>query len=60
MMTPTLLDVAAITGLRPMGEVYDPANASKNITLTIGKEAYTKYVVEQQGREGDEVTDTEH
>ncbi|MCH98819.1 hypothetical protein A2U01_0019827, partial [Trifolium medium] len=60
MMTPTLLDVAAITGLRPTGGAYDPANANKKISLVINKEAYSKYVAEQQGQEGDEVTDVEH
>ncbi|MCI51747.1 hypothetical protein A2U01_0072991, partial [Trifolium medium] len=40
MMTPTLLDVAAIIGLRPTGGAYDPANASKNISLVINKEAF--------------------
>ncbi|PNX75439.1 hypothetical protein L195_g031375 [Trifolium pratense] len=28
MMTPTLFDVAAITGLLPIGDTYDPANRS--------------------------------
>ncbi|MCI24512.1 hypothetical protein A2U01_0045696, partial [Trifolium medium] len=60
MMTPTLLDVAAITGLRPTGGVYDLANANKNIAFVINKEAYSKYVAEEQGREGEEVTDVEH
>ncbi|MCI76884.1 hypothetical protein A2U01_0098154, partial [Trifolium medium] len=48
MMTPTLLDVAAITGLKPTEGPYDPAKASKNISLTIIKDAYSKYVAEQQ------------
>ncbi|MCI78158.1 hypothetical protein A2U01_0099428, partial [Trifolium medium] len=60
MMTPTLLDVAEITSLRPTGGVYDPTNTSKNIALVINKEAYSKYVAEQKGREGDKVTDVEH
>ncbi|MCI60303.1 hypothetical protein A2U01_0081558, partial [Trifolium medium] len=60
MMTPSLLDVADITGLRPTRGSYDPANASKNISLVINREAYSKYVTEQQGQEGDEVTDVEH
>ncbi|MCI41367.1 hypothetical protein A2U01_0062600, partial [Trifolium medium] len=60
MMTPTLLDVAAITGLKPTGGPYDPNNASKNISLTITKDAYSKYVAEQQGPEGEEVSDVEH
>ncbi|MCI46492.1 hypothetical protein A2U01_0067732, partial [Trifolium medium] len=60
MMTPTLLDVVAITGLKPTGGPYDPTNASKNISLTFTKEAYSKYVAEQQGQDGEEVTNVEH
>jgi acetyl-CoA carboxylase carboxyltransferase component len=31
MMTPTLFDVAAITGLSPVGDAYDPAKTTQSI-----------------------------
>ncbi|MCI23911.1 hypothetical protein A2U01_0045094, partial [Trifolium medium] len=51
---------AAITGLKPTGGPYDPTQSSKNISLNITKDAYSKYVAEQQGQEGEEVSDVEH
>ncbi|MCI93354.1 hypothetical protein A2U01_0114652, partial [Trifolium medium] len=33
MMTLTLLDVAAITGLRPTGDTNDPTQGSENFTF---------------------------
>jgi len=33
MLTPTLFDVASITGLSPTGETFDPTIVSENIVL---------------------------
>ncbi|MCI17072.1 hypothetical protein A2U01_0038219, partial [Trifolium medium] len=59
MMTPTLFDVAAITGLPPTGETYDPLKASDNIKLIYKANAYSKYIAEHQ-KDSEEVEDTEH
>jgi hypothetical protein len=60
MITPTLLDVAAITGLRPDGETFYPTKASKNIELVYKENTFSKYIAENMGKEGEEVSDVEH
>jgi hypothetical protein len=59
MMTPTLFDVAAITGLRPTGATYDPAQSSDNIKLSYKSNAYSKFISEHQKTDGD-VDEQEH
>jgi hypothetical protein len=60
MVTPNLLDVAAITGLRPDGETFDPANTSKNIELVYQNNTFSKFIAENKGEEGEEVSAEEH
>ncbi|KAH1209248.1 hypothetical protein GmHk_15G043829 [Glycine max] len=60
MMTPTLLDVAALTGLRPSGETYDPTNSSDNIKLVYKENTFSKYIAEHKGPVEEEVSDEEH
>ncbi|KAH1231137.1 hypothetical protein GmHk_10G030438 [Glycine max] len=60
MMTPTLLDVAALTGLRPNGETYDPTNSSDNIKLVYKENTFSKYIAEHKGPVEEEVSDEEH
>ncbi|GAU14611.1 hypothetical protein TSUD_96750 [Trifolium subterraneum] len=59
MMTPTLFDVAAITGLPPTGDTYDPTLAGSKIEPKIRTKSYTKYIEEQNQLKG-EVSDEEH
>jgi hypothetical protein len=59
MMTPTLFDVAAITGLPPTGATYDPYNASKNFDVTMNDKTYAKYMAEHH-LDDKEVSDDEH
>ncbi|CAJ2662120.1 unnamed protein product [Trifolium pratense] len=59
MMTPTLLDVAAITGLSPLGDTYDPCKASDTIKFDFRNKSYSKYIVENR-KTSDEVSDEEH
>lgn len=59
MMTPTLLDVAAITGLTPSGAVYDPNMSSKSIKITIKDKTYSKYIAEHHS-DSEEVSGEEH
>ncbi|GAU38874.1 hypothetical protein TSUD_67370 [Trifolium subterraneum] len=59
MMTPTLFDVAAITGLPPTGDTYDPNLAGSKIEPKIRTKSYTKYIEEQNQLKG-EVSDEEH
>jgi hypothetical protein len=60
MMTPTLLDVAAITGLRPNGETFDLTQTSKNIELIYKENTYSKFIAGNRGKDGEEVSDIEH
>ncbi|GAU33050.1 hypothetical protein TSUD_152050 [Trifolium subterraneum] len=59
MMTPTLFDVVAITGLPLNGDTYDPNLAGSKIEPKIRTKSYTKYIEEQNQLKG-EVSDEEH
>jgi hypothetical protein len=60
MMTPTLMDVASITSLRLNGETFDPTKTRKNIELVYKENNFSKYIAENKGKEGEEVSDVEH
>jgi hypothetical protein len=60
MLTPTLLDVAAITGLRPTGDHFDPTKTGDKIELTYRENTFSKYIAENMGKEGEEVSHEEH
>ncbi|GAU33485.1 hypothetical protein TSUD_370970 [Trifolium subterraneum] len=47
MMTLTLFDVAALTGLPPTGDTYDPTKAGSKIELKINHKSYSKFIEEQ-------------
>ncbi|PNX60126.1 hypothetical protein L195_g060031, partial [Trifolium pratense] len=59
MMTPTLLDVAAIIGLSPIRDTYDPFKASDTIKFDFHNKSYSKYILENQ-KDDDEVSAEEH
>jgi hypothetical protein len=60
MMTPTLFDVSAITGLSPVGETYDPANTNPNIEFNYKEKTFQKYILENNQTGEEEVSDIEH
>jgi hypothetical protein len=60
MMTPTLFDVSAITGLSPVGETYDPANTNPNIEFDYKEKTFQKYILENNQTGEEEVSDIEH
>jgi hypothetical protein len=60
MMTPTLFDVAAITGLSPIGDTYDPARVSPNIVFDPKEKTFQKYIQENHEAGDEEVSDIEH
>jgi hypothetical protein len=59
MLTPTLYDVAAITGLGPTGETFDPTKTSNNIELVYKENTFLKFIVENMGKDA-EVSHEEH
>ncbi|KHN35887.1 uncharacterized protein LOC114367667 [Glycine soja] len=63
--SPTLLDIAAITGLRPIGERYAMGLIKDEINVeTVGVNfrysTYRRYIKEHQGEAGTYVTEKEH
>jgi hypothetical protein len=60
MMTPTLFDVTAITGLSPVGETYDPAKTSLAIEFAPKEKTFQKYIQENHAVGEEEVSDIEH
>ncbi|KAK2409177.1 serine/threonine-protein phosphatase 7 long form protein [Trifolium repens] len=60
MMTPTLFDVSAITGLSPVGEVYDPAKTNPSIEFDYKEKTFQKYILENHRVGEEEVSDIEH
>jgi len=43
-LTPTLLDVAAITGLKPIGQTFDPEGYDSKISFNFTKFAYGIFI----------------
>lgn len=60
MLTPTLLDVAAISGLRPTGQTFDPKGYASEISFDFIKFAYGIFIQEHHNTTSAEVTDEEH
>lgn len=61
MMTPILFDVAAITGLRPTGETYDPNFMAEDTIGFDGSQAtFTNYIADYHKKDIEEVSDVEH
>jgi hypothetical protein len=53
-----LLDVAAITGLRPSGETFDPSKSSKNTYFKLNEKTFYKFI--QEHHDEGEVSAEEH
>jgi hypothetical protein len=60
MLTPTLLDVAAITGLRRNGDHFDPTKTGDKVELNYKENTFSKYIAENMGKAGEEVSIEEH
>ena len=60
MLTPTLLDVAAITGLKPTGPTFDPEGYESELSFNFNRFAYGIFIKEHHETESVEVTDEEH
>jgi hypothetical protein len=60
MLTPTLLDVAAITGLRPNGDHFNPTKTGDKVKLNYKENTFSKYIAENMGKAEEEVSIEEH
>lgn len=59
MLTPILFDVAVITGLSPLGEVFGPTLLTKN-TFSFGHTSLLNYIEDHYNKDSVEVSDKEH
>lgn len=59
MLTPTLFDVEAITGLSPLGKTFDPTLPMKN-TFTFNRASFHNYIEDHYDQESTKVSDEEH
>lgn len=59
MLTPTLLDVVAITGLKPIGEMFDPDNCESDFNFDFKRSTFGNYIEDHHNLD-DEVSDEEH
>lgn len=61
MATPTLFDLAVITGLKPIGHTYDPEiDAMDTIAFSTTRAAYSMHIAHYHDKDTDVVSDVEH
>lgn len=61
MVTPTLFDIAAITGLKPNGNTYDPdVESDDSIAFSTSRAAYSNHITHYHDKDTDTVSDVEH
>jgi len=60
MLIPRLLDVAAITCLKPTGEIFDPDDNSSDFYFNFKRDAFGFYIEDHHDTESEEVTEKEH
>jgi hypothetical protein len=60
MFTPTLLDVAAITGLKPIGETFDPSKSKSGVTFDFVRATCGPYIKQEHKPHDKEVSEHEH
>lgn len=61
MVTPTIFDIAAITGFWPIGEDFDPNFMDEDtINSSDGKAILTQYINNHHDKIIEEVSDEEH
>jgi len=60
MLTPTLLDVSAITRLKPTGENFDPSKGKSSVNFDFIKAACDPYINNHHKPHDETVSDDEH
>jgi len=60
MLTPTLLDVAGLTGLKPTGHTFNPESHESELSFDFKRFAYVIFIKEHHNTESSEVTDEKH
>ena len=60
MLTPTLLDVVGLTGLKPTGQTFDPDNHHSKMTFDFSTLAYGNFIKDQHITTSTDISDKEH
>ncbi|GAU51698.1 hypothetical protein TSUD_415080 [Trifolium subterraneum] len=60
MMTPTLFDIAAIIGLRPIGPTFNPKYVSPEFSFDYENMTFSNFIQDHHITKSDEVSDEEH
>jgi len=60
MFTPTLLDVAGLTGLKPIGHIFDPTDSGSKISFDFTRLAYGNFIIDHHVTTSAEVSDKDH
>ena len=60
MLTPTLLDIADLTGLKPTGQTFDLESHESKLSFDFKRFAYGIFIKDHHNTESAEVTDEEH
>ncbi|XP_039687867.1 uncharacterized protein [Medicago truncatula] len=60
MLTPTLLDVAGLVGLKPIGQTFDPDTHSSGISFDFSRPTYGNFIIDHHKTSSATVSDQEH
>ena len=60
MLTPTLLDVVGLTGLKPSSQTFDPESHESKLSFDFKQFAYGIFIKDHHNTESSEVTNEEH
>jgi len=56
MLTPTLLDVAGLIGLKPVGQTFDPDNHVSELSFDFTRPAYGNFILDHHVTSSSEVS----
>lgn len=61
MVTPTLFDIVVITGLKPIGNTYDPdVESDESTALSTSRDAYSTHIAHYHDKDTDTVSNVKH
>jgi len=60
MLTNTLLDVAGLTSLKPVGQIFDPDNHVPELSFDFARPTYGNFILDHPVTSSVEVSDIEH
>jgi len=60
MLTPTRLDVAGLTSLKPVGQTFDPDSHVSELSFDFTRPAYGNFILDRHVTSSAKVSDIEH